>query len=296
MTEQSFVQQAALCMTFGDSGAGKSTDCGYSFPNALYIAAPGALSSIESTCGFSPTQTDAQDIADAIERINYQLSIGAEYDAIIVDDFSFLHQRELAKWQEKIRGNNFKPFQMANDAVMQFRDTCRYAGMHIVVNCWERKPSTSGGVFKKGGPLLTGKLGEALPAMFDIVLRCGHEPARKPWSGVYHCTSDPNWVTKDRFNIAQTLGVSPMNLGEILRAAGYTISRLPELDWQEEIVQNITTQLLESDGSSSNAVASEWYTRLLEKVDHRIARWTVRDALDRSVIQRGLTSARSSFF
>lgn len=87
-----------------------------------------------------------------------------------------------------------------------------------------------------------------------------------------------------------------MNLGEILRAAGYTISRLPELDWQEEIVQNITTQLLESDGSSSNAVASEWYTRLLEKVDHRIARWTVRDALDRSVIQRGLTSARSSFF
>ncbi len=44
MTDQlsSWAEQPVVICTYGPSGIGKSTDMGYSFPNALFIAAPGA--------------------------------------------------------------------------------------------------------------------------------------------------------------------------------------------------------------------------------------------------------------
>ena len=286
-----------LCMVYGDSGTGKTTDCGFSFPNALYIAAPNALASIESVCGYKPTQMDASDITDATTKIEAYLKKGGNHDAIVVDDLSFLHEQELQKWEKKNRSNAFFKFQKANEAMLNFRNVARYAGLAVVVNCWQRHPNSSGGSFKKGGPQLTGKLGESVPNMFDIVLRAGVEPTRKPWTGIYQCTNDPQWVMKDRFNIAIAMKQAPMNLAEILRAAGHQVSRLAELDWQEEAVENIATKLLSTEVGDTYKVANEFYTSLLEKnVSHQFAAWTVRDALDRTVIKKGLDASRASFF
>ena len=288
---------APLCMIYGDSGLGKTVDCGYSFPNALFIAAPNALSSIESVCGYKPAQVDAVDITDATAKIEAYLKQGGNYDAIVVDDLSFLHEQELQKWEKKNRSNAFFKFQKANEAMLNFRNVARYAGLAVIVNCWQRHPSSSGGSFKKGGPQLTGKLGESVPNMFDLVLRAGIEPTRKPWTGIYQCTNDPNWVMKDRFNVAIAMKQAPMNLAEILRAAGHQISRLKGLEWQEEVVEQIATQLLSTESGDTYKVANEWYAQLLGKeIDHRIATWTVRDALDRTVIKRGLDASRASFF
>lgn len=288
-----------LCMIFGDSGMGKTTDCGYSFPNALYIAAPGALTSIEATCGYKPAEIDAEDITDATAKIKKLLELGAEYDAVVVDDFSFLHQKELSKWEQKNSKNAFFKFNKTNDAVLAFRNAARYAGLAVIVNCWEKPPKTSGGVYRKGGPALSGQMGEALPSMFDIVLRSGYDPNRRPWTGVYHCSQDPSWVTKDRTNIAGQLKVSPMNLGEILRASGkYNISRLKGLEWQEEVVEQLTLQFLE--GMKENPahvydLANEAYANLTHKISPPFSRWTVRDALDRTIIRRGLAESQASF-
>lgn len=288
---------APLCMIYGDSGMGKTTDCGYSFPNALFIAAPNALASIENVCGYAPAQVDAKDITEATQKIEAFLNRGGSYDAIVVDDLSFLHEQEIAKWEQKNKTNAFFKFQKANDAMLSFRNLARYAGLAVIVNCWQRHPGSSGSVFKKGGPKLTGSLGEAVPNMFDVVLRAGSEPTRKPWTGVYQCTNDLNWIMKDRFNIAATLKNAPMNLAEILRASGHQISRLKGLEWQEDVVNGFTTQFLSADPSETYKIANDFYSQLLSKsIDHRIAAWTVRDSLDRTVIKRGLDASRSTFF
>ena len=143
--------------------------------------------------------------------------------------------------------------------------------------------------------MLSGKLPEQVPAMCDMVLRCGSEPARKPWPGVYHCDYSTDYVMKDRLNIASRMSPAPMNLGEILRAAGYVIKRHPDLDWQEAVVESIATQITESEDPVK--AVNDAYGALLENsVEPAVARWTLRDATDRVVIRRSLAMRDSTFY
>ena len=47
-------KEPAFVCVYGPPGVGKTTDCGYSFPNALFLAAPGALKPLRSVCGYKP--------------------------------------------------------------------------------------------------------------------------------------------------------------------------------------------------------------------------------------------------
>ncbi len=291
--------EPAFVLIYGPSGAGKTTDCGYSFPNGLFIAARGALTSVRSVCGYTPAQIEVQSIDEVTDQILALSQQGGKYDAIVIDDFSFLAEQQFSLFEQQTQNssNVFLKWGLLRDCVLRFRNAARYCKSHVILNCWERGPkSNMDGTRTRGGPMLSGKLPESVPAMCDIVLRCGTEPLRKPWPGVYKCEASPNFVMKDRTDIAGRLGVAPMNLGELLRAAGHTISRLKGLEWQEEFVVKVSQEMIEAGAANDTTLANKYYALLVEQgQDVRVARWTLRDALDRAVITRGTAASFSSF-
>jgi len=290
-----------VIMTYGATGSGKSTDCGYSFPNALFLAVPNALRSIKSICGYEPASVDVRTIEDATNLIKQAKSKG--FDSIVVDDFSYLAENTFAGL-DRIRDTRQR-WGKVRDVVIDFRDVARYAGMTIVLNCWEKAPSTkSDGTFVRGGAMLSGKLPEQLAGLFDMVLRCGREPQRKPWAGVYHCQHSSQYIMKDRYGVACNVNPCPMNLAEILREAkrrdqdlAFEVSRLKGLEWQEEVVENFTLELMASDPKDFTTTVETFFGRLLsEGIDPKYARWTIRDVLDRTVIRNALNQRERTFF
>ena len=296
-------KEPVLILTYGPSGSGKTTDNGYSFPNALFIAAPGALQSIRSTVGFEPNTTKAESISDVTKLINH---IGSHrekggfthIDSIVIDDFSFLTEQTFSLLEKKHKGGGFALWGELRDQVMDFRNAARFAKVHIIMNAWEQPPKDrKGGGRVKGGPQLSGNLPEQVPAMFDMVLRCGFDTMRKPWSGVYQCSLDPNYIMKDRLHIASRCNPAPMNLAELLRAAGYAVSRRADAPWQEEVVETIARRLLDAGPAQDREQANTMFATLRAKgISEPNVRWTIRDALDRAVIRRAMAVQDNTFF
>lgn len=292
-----------LILTYGPSGSGKTTDNGYSFPNALFIAAPGALQSIRNTVGYEPQATKADSISDVTKLINH-IGIHREkggftnIDSIVIDDFSFLTEQTFAMLEKKHKGGGFGLWGELREQVMGFRNAARFAKVHIIMNAWEQPPKDrKGGGRVKGGPQLSGNLPEQVPAMFDMVLRCGFDTMRKPWSGVYQCSLDPNYIMKDRLHIASRCNPAPMNLAELLRAAGYSVSRRTDAPWQEDAVETIARRLLDGGPGQDREQANAMFATLRAKgISEQYVRWTIRDALDRAVIRRAIAAQDNTFF
>ena len=274
---------------YGPGGAGKTTDMLYSFPTGLFVAQPGALKPAHHVVGYVPASVEAATIMDATEVLKRHGSSG-KYAAIIVDDFSLLAEQTVAVLEKKFSG--FKLWGEVRDVTLAFRDTARHLGLHVVLTAHESTPKTTNGLFVRGGPRLPGRLPEDVPTVCDVVLRAASDTSRKGWHACYRCTiDDPSWVTKDRHGV--TPDKAPMNLAEILRAAGYVIPRAPGLDWQEEYVENLAAALLGAPTGQDKAVLTDAINALREAgVEDLAIRWTLRDALDRV----SLTRARQNVF
>lgn len=279
-----------VVLIYGPSGIGKTTDNGYSFPRALFVAAPGALNSVKSVCGYEPKIYNVATIMEATSLIE---QVSKHFDYIVFDDFSFLAEQTFNVMEKRFNG--FKLWGELRDAVLAFRDKSRSCGVNIILNAWEQSPKQKDSGRIRGGPKLSGNLPEQLPAMCDVVLRAVHEPRRKPWPAVYRCSSDPNWVMKDRFDVATRCDPAPMNLAEMLRAAGVEVPRHVDLPKQEAQVQTIS-EALTGDPIGDAETANACFKALRDSgVSYTAARWTLRDALDRAVIRRVLDEAQSSF-
>jgi len=291
-------QENALVCTYGPSGSGKTTDMGYSFPTALFIATPGALHCVRHVCGYDPVRRDASTIRE-LNAILSKLTKTQEFSTIVIDDFSFMAEKTVAYYQEKFsrKGQGWQMWSSVYSDVLEFRELARQANCHVVFNCWEQPPKTQdSGQFIKGGPLMTGKLSKIIPTVCDIVLRCDRDPMRKPWSGIYRCSFDNNYVMKDRFDKCYTLSPAPMNLAEILRASGYEIARHPSHPWQEDAVEELSQHIATLTPTSFTQTVNQLFGQLLEAgIDPKAARWTLRDALDRVVIRRAISTQNSRF-
>lgn len=294
------IKDPVLSLSYGPSGIGKTTDTGLSFPNALFIAAPGALQSIRNVAGYEPLVENAAtllDVTKLVSKVGEYKAKGADVsiDAVVVDDFSYLAEQTFASLEKKFNG--FRLWGELRDAVLDFRNAARFAKVHVVVNCWEQAPKDRpGGGRVKGGPMLSGNLPEQVPAMFDMVLRCGLDPMRKPWPGIYQCAADPNYIMKDRLNVASAAHPAPMNMAELMRAAGYTVSRRKEIAGQEDMVEKVAQAMVANGPAGDKDTANLVYAQLIKDgVKPQHARWTLRDAMDRAVIRRAI-QARDAVF
>lgn len=282
--------ESSVVLTYGPSGVGKTTDQGYSFPTALFVAAPGALGSIRSVCGYEPAVTPASTLMEATRLLG---EVKGKFDVLVIDDFSFLAEQTFSHFESRTSG--FTLWGKLRDAVHSFRDAARFSNMCVVMNSWEQAPKTSyKGEKVRGGPRLSGNMPEQVPALCDVVLRATHEARRQPWPAAYRCYFDPSWVMKDRFNVASAIDPCPMNLGELLRASGMDVKRHPDLPDQEAMVEGLATRF--ADLPDPTVAANEFYQKLLSAgVSVTAARWTLRDALDRAEIRRALATANTTF-
>jgi hypothetical protein len=282
MTTKPYDGDLAVVVNYGPSGVGKTTDLLYSFPTGFFIAPPGALKPAHHVVGFVPASGEAATIMDATKLLKETAKAG-KFDAVIVDDFSLLAESTINSLEKKLTG--FKLWGAIRDHVLEFRDTARHVGMHVIMTAHESTPRMSNGTFIRGGPRLPGRLPEDLPTACDIVLRASVDSNRRGWHAVYRCTiDDPNWVTKDRHGV--TPDKAPMNTAEILRAAGYEIRRAPGLEWQEGIVEALAQALLEAP-AEEKALMGEAVNLCADHSENPLhTRWVMRDALDRATLRR----------
>jgi len=295
MTLASGSHQPPLVCIYGPPGIGKTTDTGYSFPQARFYAERNALASIRSVCGYEPDERPMpKDITFLTQDIR-NIKPG-EVHQVVVDDFSHLAEKTVDSFKAKFSG--FVLWGKVREALLEFRTVARNANCLVVLNTWEAlpQPKSEDRDAKKGGPSLPGRMRQEFPAMCDLVLRGGINAMRKPWGGVYLCDLKPDWVMKDRFDVATRIHPIPMNLAELLRATGFDMPRHPQLEWQEGVVEAVAAELQGAAAHQVPQLANQWFADLRDRgVPPAVCRWTIRDALDRSVIRRALHQAESKF-
>ena len=282
-----------VACVYGPSGVGKTVDTGYSFPNALFLAAPGGLQSIRSVCGFVPESEPAETLGDVLAVLQRLKKTGS-HRTVVVDDFSFTAQRTLASLEsQKLSG--WRLWGKLKDLGLALRDESRFCGVNVVLSCWEQAPKTKpDGSRLRGGPQLPLNLPDQIPAMCDVVLRAVHEPGRKPWPTAYTCSSNPEYITKDRYHVASRLGSAPMNLGEILRWGGAYVERAAHLPDQEEQVAALS-QWVVSNSPDPKAINEVFRSLVQNGSTSQEAAWTMRDALDRAVLHRMAEKSKTTF-
>ena len=279
-------------LSYAPSSYGKTVDTGYAFPNGLFICKRGGTKSITSVCGFSPATLLHSTLDDATRALHTH---GKKFDAIIIDEFDFLVEDTFRHLEQRFSG--FKLFGELRKSILTFRNVARDCGTHVWLTALEKGPKVRDDGRKiRGGPSLTGDLPEKVPAMCDLVVRGARDPLRKPWPGIYRIdVNSTDWVGKDRDN--GTPDPAPMNIGEILRLNGYELSRHPSVPWQEQMVEGIAIEMIGAGPSEDVEVAKKWFSQLLSKgVTPASARWTVRDAWDRTILRRAQVARHSSFF
>jgi len=282
---------SAVVAIYGPAGTGKTTDLLYSFPNGFFVAPPGALKPAYNVVGYVPKSGEAATIQEATALVKAKAKEN-KFDAVIVDDFSLLAESTVNVLEKKLSG--FKLWGAIRDAVLEFRDTARHAGLHVILTAHESTPRTVNGTFVRGGPRLPGRLPEDVPTACDLVLRATVDQNRRGWHACYRCTiDDPNWCTKDRHGV--TPDRAPMNTAEILRMAGYTIRRAPGLEWQEEIVDALAAALVEVP-AEEKALMHEAVNLCAEHTSNDLhVRWVMRDALDRAALLRARANVLAMF-
>lgn len=301
MSEQPYNGDLALGICYGPSGAGKTTDLLYSFPRALFIAAPGALKPAWNVVGHVPANVYVETIDEATLLIEQHGQSG-QFDSIVVDDFSLMAEKTFNILEATAGKDAFSKWNIFKSKLIHFRDTARLARMHIMVSMHEAPPKTKDGITYRGGPLVPGaKNVDALPNLFDIVVRTGSDSTRVGWTGVYRCGGprDLTYVTKDRHGT--TPDPAPMNMGEILRNAGYTIQRADGLEWQEDVIESIVPLLEPLPGGPAFAAKAKTILAGAAKeletqgVNPLHIRWALRDAVDRTILRRHKKNVLSMF-
>jgi len=289
------MRDPSFAMLYGELKAGKTADALATFPGAIYVAAPGALSPAEGLWGFAqPPAEDLETFAD-VQRFGEKCP---RAPALVIDDASLIADRTVNYY--KARYSGFDLWGSVFTSAIKMRDSLRRRGMHVVMTCHPAPAETKDGVRHKGGPAFPGQIRAKLPAAADLLLRAesiangaaggqllSAAPQLFGWPVCYRTARHPDWLQGSRYH---TPDRCPMNLREILRAVGFQIPRLPGLEWQDELADAIAGQL----GAVGLADASKIRGVLLRARDFALERlsreprhvyWALRDGYDRAVLR-----------
>jgi hypothetical protein len=288
----------SFSILYGDLKAGKTADALAAFPAAIYVAAPGALSPATSVWGFAePKIHDLESFKD-IREFGEKLPQGST-TAIVCDDATLIADRTAIYYEKKgIMGWDL--WRAVVSQAIKMRDSLRRRGFHVVLTCHAGAAYIEQGVRRKGGPSFQGQARMKIPAAADLLLRAeARSGAGFGWPYVYRTAPHPDWLQGSRYNTPDS---APMNLGEILRAAGFKIPRLRGLEWQEDFAAALAAKLLTTPGLGS----AEYVKTTLSKAhdvalarftkDEKHAMWAVRDGYDRAVLKIAQAGHRASLW
>jgi hypothetical protein len=287
----------------GPAGSGKTVDILRAVgASAVVAAAEGALKPIEPVLGNAADLIMAEIRCSTIEEgtkalTNLRRSLANGYRGkkpqwFVADEFSYMAARTAAALERRLKG--FKFHAVLKQTVMDFRDAARSAGIGVICNCWDQPPkTTSSGKFVRGGPRLPSDLPEQFPGIADYVFLAKHDIAQVPWPWAYRTIGDQNWALKNRDH--NTPPMAPMNLGVILRDAGYACPYPPAMERIRTNIEYATSAFLQP-GINVGALCEEFYALLLGAgIDPRVAKWAVTDARDAAVLQAARTNRWSTF-
>lgn len=300
----------SFSILYADLKAGKTTDALAAFPRGVYIAAPGALAPAEAVWGFDPpARYDLETFADVREFAD---KLVASHFCLVVDDATLIADRTAGALARKGLGGWDLWAVVLRDAIF-LRDTLRRRGIHIVFTSHPRTAHIDNGVRVRGGPSFQGQCATKIPAAADFLLHAearGGTTGGDPFGGggpggsifgwpmTYRTGYSPDWMRGSRYD---TPDMSPMNLGEILRLAGFPIPRLAGLEWQEVVANQLANKLLEvglTDKEKVIAIFSKIKETCLARFskDERHVYWAIRDGYDRAVLKIASGGARRSMW
>lgn len=283
-------------LVYGQSGMGKTTDMLYSFPTALFVGPANGFLPAQTTCGYVQRSVDVSLISQLTGVLTSAATSTQTRTHIVVDDLSAVSESTVRHWQKK--GLSRWPlWAKIREEFIDFALAARRYRVDVYLIAWEDEPKTDTETQKytRGGPRLHGSISDQLPYLCDFVYRTVRQPTNKPHPCAYTSATIKDYPMKDRFNVVTKLGSTPMNLAEILRARGVQVPRHPDLPWQEDAVRVISDQLCQQPRDQLYAFANTCYTPLRQQFGPEAARWTVRDALDRALLRKGLEQADDVF-
>lgn len=297
----------SFSIVYGELKVGKSLDAIAAFPDAVYVAAPGALAAAEAVLGLPPRKKEDLQTFTAIR--GYVESVPGSVD-IVIDDATLIADRSAIAFEEKGL-SGWDIWDAVLRAALRLRDALRRRGGHCVMTCHSRPAYVERGVRQKGCPSFQGQCARKIPAAADFLLRAEERPGlaapasadvgdmldaaqprekgppQRGWPMVYRTGLHPDWLQGSRYHIPDLV---PMNLGEILRLAGFKIPRARGLEWQEPLVIALAARILEV-GLEDDQKVSDAMARVLEAARKRFraseahAYWAVRDGYDRAVLR-----------
>lgn len=236
---------------YSPSGAGKSSACCFAFPHAFFIGPQGGVTKVARSVVGLPVETGLPRTDEGklltVDKICQVLPTvaAAGYRAVVIDDITVIGERTsaaLGQIYSKRGGDVYERWEAVANQFMLLRDTARALSIHVILNAHPLPPWVDKqGIRQKGGPALPGRVTPLrFPPVADFVYRAVVDLAwpDPEWHGYFECDpTQPDWYTKDRHDAFGGQTKAPMNLGEILRAAGYDIPRLAGLEWQEALVE-----------------------------------------------------------
>jgi len=280
-------------ITYGPAKTGKTLATVRAFPDGLFIAPRGALA-CASWLDWQPECIVAKDI----NQITQLIQNNKKYPAIIVDDFSIIADAEIAQLKRSHKG--WSAFDVFNERVYELRDAARNANCHVLLTMHEQAPKevkhAGGNRYIPGAPLIPGwQLPEKLPALADFVARVVHDDSFIGWPYVYQVGPDEHYITGDRLSICPDK--FPLNLREILLAAGYHVPRPKQLDWMDKTVDRIAQLLhkeIQKEEPNYKPILTQVATKLTD-YNPRHIRWAMADAFDRANLMCHSTKILETF-
>lgn len=283
----------------GDLKAGKTSDALSAFPRAVYVAAPGALSPAETVWGFeAPARYDLETFADVRK---FSEGLTPAHLALVIDDATLIADRTAGYLSREKSLGGWELWGAVLLQAIHLRDTLRRRGIHIVFTAHLRTAHMENGVRVKGGPSFQGQCATKVPAAADLLLRAearggggggdafggAGSNGALGWPMVYRTAPSPDWFQGSRYN---TPDMSPMNLREILNLAGFRLPRLPGLEWQEPVAEQLAQRLI-AVGLTEKEKVSEAIKRVRDYCyakftkNRRHVDWAIRDGYDRAILR-----------
>ena len=290
MTET--ILEPLTIVTYGAPKVGKTSDLLFSFPKAVFLAPNKAcFASSRRLCGYEPSRKGVVNNLDAVILAAKKYASDGSIEALIIDDLALIADQSIRDWDGASK-NSYEKWNRLRDTQAELFDIARSAPWHLVCDSHEMGQKELDGTMSQGGPKLTSlNAGQDLAKSASLLLHAVVDPnsgVDLPWPVVYmNDRADGSWAVGDRTHVAPK--VSPMNLGELLRVAGYEISR--HHDWQEELVEK-GAALYAKQGREIAFAAVAKAVKTKHNGDNLAVRWTLRDVYARQYLRAAVETSQ----